>query len=199
MTSEVLICTGFSAKTTTKGSLEIHQAIHRHAMATGLSRLDFGRQTLVYDQKSGHFIKGIALNYSELVGFPYISPGRICAAEVLIWTGFCEITTKGFLENHQATHRHAMATGVRQLDSGRLTLAYNQKSGYFIKGIALNYSELVGFPYISPGKDLRSGSFNLDWILRNHHLAPRGLWKITRPPTDMLWTWDRWGNVQHII
>jgi hypothetical protein len=62
-----------------------------------------------------------------------------------------------------------MATGVRRFDSGHQTLVYNQKSGHFIKGIALNYSELVGFPYISPGKDLRSGSFNLDWILRNHH------------------------------
>jgi len=90
-------------------------------------------------------------------------------SEVLILTGFCEITTKGSLENHQATHRHAMATGVERMHTGRQTLVYNQKSGHFIKGIALNYSELVGFPYISPGKDLRSGSFNLDWFLRNHH------------------------------
>jgi hypothetical protein len=29
------------------------------------------------------------------------------------------------------------------------------------------------------------GSFNLDWIYRKP--PPRGLWKITRPPTDMLW------------
>jgi len=62
-----------------------------------------------------------------------------------------------------------MDTGVERMDTGRQTLVYDQKSGHFMKGIALNYSELVGFPYISPGKDLRYGSFNLDWILRNHH------------------------------
>ena len=38
--------------------------------------------------------------------------------EVLIWTGFCEITTKESLENHHTSHRHAMDTGVGRLDSG---------------------------------------------------------------------------------
>jgi len=70
---------------------------------------------------------------------------------VLLWqrkSEFCETTTKGSLKNHQATHSHAMATGLRRFDSGCLTLAWNQKPGHFIKGKALKYQKLVGFPYI---------------------------------------------------
>ena len=78
-------------------------------------------------------------------------------------------STKGSLENHHTTHRHGMDMGVERMDTGHQTLIYDQESGHFIKGIGLHYSELVCFPYISSGKDLHSGSFNLDWILRNHH------------------------------